>query len=224
MTEGDPLIAEALRVYRRYAVEVVEALGLCPWAEHARKTGRARELVLLADRPNVGPVLQAISEHTARPELEILLVIFPRLLTDRRRFEHFVAEIREADAKRHALGEIPFAMAAFHPDATPDLHDSERLIPFLRRTPDPTIQLVRRSSLDRVRERSPEGTEFVELRFIDPLAFASTETRSLRERIADTNRATVVELGVERVEALLADIRRDRNESYAKLTRAAGCE
>lgn len=221
MPTGDPLIAEALRIYRRYALEVVEELGLCPWAEHARKSGRVVEQVVLSDRRELGPVLGAISEHCQREQVEILLLIFPRLAIDRRGFEHFVAEIREADAKRHALGEIPFAMAAFHPDAAADLGDPERLIPFLRRTPDPTIQLVRRSVLERVRDRSPEGTEFMDLRLLDPLALASVETRSLRERIAATNRDTVVSLGVERVEALLAEIRRDRDESYAKLTKSA---
>lgn len=217
MPTGDALITEALRIYRRYAVEVVEGLGLCPWAEAARKNGRVVEQVLLCDQRDVASTLDAIAQHGPDGRVEILLLIYPRLALDRRGFEQFVARVRDADAKRHELGAIPFAMAAFHPDAEPELRNAERLIPFLRRSPDPTIQCVRRSVLDRVRNRFPEGTEFVDLRFVDPRALSVTETRSLRERIAEANRDTVLDVGVERVEALLAEIRRDRDESYAKL-------
>lgn len=217
MPADEALIAEALRIYGRYALEIVEGLGLCPWAEHARKTGRVAERVLLSPRADVGPVLDVITEFAPRTKVEILLVIFPRLLLPRRGFEQFVAGIRDADAKRHPLGEIPFAMAAFHPDAAPELADAERLIPFLRRTPDPTIQLVRQSVLERVRDRAGEGTEFVDVRFLDPSALRMLEPESLRERIAKANLSTILNVGVEHVEALLADIRRDRDESYARL-------
>jgi hypothetical protein len=214
------LVQEALRVYRRYAREVVEDLGLCPWAEHARKAGRVSERVLLGADGEVEPVLELIGAHGMDERTEILLVIFPRLGLGRRRFEHFVADVREADAARHELGAVPFAMAAFHPDAAPELDDSQRLIPFLRRTPDPTIQLVRRSVLERVRERSPEGTGFFDLSSLDPRTLHTVDPPSLRQRISEANRATVLQRGVEHVELLLQEIRRDRDESYARILRA----
>lgn len=216
MPADDALIAEALRIYRRFAVEVVEGLGLCPWAEHARKSGRVTERVLLSDRRDVGAAQSAIAEHAERPDVEILLLIFPLLALDRRAFEHYVAELGQAEADRHPVGEVPFAMAAFHPDAPAHLDDAERLIPFLRRSPDPTIQLVRRSVLEQVRQKAPEGTEFVDLRLLDPKALATDRPPSLRERIAEENLRTVRRLGVEHVERLLADIRRDRDASYAR--------
>lgn len=220
MDGREALIAEALRIYRRYATEVVEGLGLCPWAEHARRAGHVVERVLLLSTPDVQPAMDVVAELAGRPEVEILLVIFPLLELDRRRFEHFVAELREADAKRHELGSIPFVMAAFHPDAEAELSDPERLIPFLRRSPDPTIQLVRRSVLERVRRRAPEGTGFVDLRQLDPRELAAEEPLGLRERIARDNLETVQRMGVARVEELLADIRRDRDRSYARLVAA----
>lgn len=220
MDGREALIAEALRIYRRYATEVVEGLGLCPWAEHARRAGHVVERVLLLSTPDVQPAMDVVAELAGRPEVEILLVIFPLLELDRRRFEHFVAELREADAKRHELGSIPFVMAAFHPDAEAELSDPERLIPFLRRSPDPTIQLVRRSVLERVRRRAPEGTGFVDLRQLDPRELAAEEPLGLRERIARDNLETVQRMGVARVEELLADIRRDRGRSYARLVAA----
>ena len=73
------------------------------------------------------------------------------------------------------VGESPFAMAAFHPDAAADLDDPERLIPFLRRTPDPTIQLVRQEALERVRGRHPQGTAFVDPQLFSAQAFAQEE-------------------------------------------------
>jgi hypothetical protein len=218
------LVEEALRVYRRYAREVVEGLGLCPWAEHARKSGRVVERVLIEGEPQVAPVLGLIDEYAVDEQTEILLVIFPRLDLDRRGFERFVSRVRQADAERHELGAIPFAMAAFHPEAPPQLEDSARLIPFLRRTPDPTIQLVRRGVLERVRERAPDGTGFVNLWDLGPDAAAGERPVPLRQKIADANRQTVLQHGVEEVEALLVAIRRDRDESYRRLLGgAAAC-
>jgi hypothetical protein len=217
----EALSAEAIRIYRRYAVEIVEQLRLCPWAEHARKSGHVSERVLLGRSPDCRSALEVIAEHAPRSEVEILLLIFPRLALDRQRFEHFVAELREADSQRHRLGDIPFAMAAFHPDAAPELDAPERLIPFLRRTPDPTIQLVRRSVLERVRERAPEGTGFFDLASFDSTSSSHVEAPSLRERIAAANHQTVVCTGVGRIEARLADICRDRDRSYARVLGAA---
>src|SRR5262249_32562635 len=45
MTVPAALSEEAVRVYRRYQIEIVEALNLCPWAERARLEGRVREVV-----------------------------------------------------------------------------------------------------------------------------------------------------------------------------------
>ena len=210
------LTAEALRIYRRFAIEVVEGLGLCPWAEHARKSGRVTERVLLVQEPDVGAAQSAIAEHAEDESVELLLLIFPRLALSRRGFEHYVAELARAEANRNEVGKVPFAMAAFHPDAGADLSDAERLIPFLRRSPDPTIQLVRRSVLEAVRERAPEGTEFVDVRLFDPKLFAAVKTPSLRARIAEENLRTVRRVGVAEIERILADIRADRDASYAR--------
>jgi hypothetical protein len=221
MDVDEALVAEAIRIYRRYALEIVEELGLCPWAEHARRTGRVLEQVLLAETPDVEPALAAIQAVVGRPEIEILLLIFPRLGLDRRGFEHYLGAIREADAALYELGGIPFAMAAFHPDAEPELDEPERLIPFLRRTPDPTIQLVRRSVLERVRAHSPEGTGFVDLRLLGTNPSLLAQPPSLRERIAAANLGTVLNVGVDAVEARLAGIRLDRDDSYARILRTA---
>ena len=217
----DALIAEALRIYRRYATEIIERHGFCPWAERARLEGHVTERVLVQQDPaDMAPSLAAISELAGNPAIEIGLLIYPRLELGRVDFDHFTAELRRADTPRHELGTVPFAMAAFHPDARPDLSDAERLIPFIRRSPDPTIQLVRQSVLERVRSRSPEGTAFLDPASLDLerlLAEQADAPVPLRQRIARTNRDTVSRVGVGEVEAQLAEIFRDRDQSYARL-------
>lgn len=217
------LIREALRIYRRYATEIIERHAFCPWAERARLDGHVTERVLTqSDATDMAPSLDAISELDADPAIEIGLLIYPRLQLARLEFEHFVGQLRREDTPRHALGEVPFAMAAFHPDARADLSDPERLIPFIRRSPDPTIQLVRQSVLDRVRSRSPEGTAFIDPASLDlELLLAEKEkektTLPLRQRIARANQETVSEVGVGELDSQLADIFRDRDETYARL-------
>lgn len=213
----DELVREALRVNRRYVTEIVEDLGLCPWAARAMREGRvSRRVVVEGGSAQVSASLDVMAELAADETTEIGLLIYPRFDLGRFEFERFVACLRDRDAARHELGTIPFAMAAFHPEAPADLSDAERLIPFLRRTPDPTIQLVRESVLERI--RGSEGTSFVDLNLIDLDDLASLGSpRSLRERIASTNLEVVACVGVAEVERRFADIRRDRDESYARL-------
>jgi hypothetical protein len=218
VTDDSALRREALRVYRRYALEVVEGFDLCPWAAYARRDGRVAEHVILAEnKADPQQSLMLLAALVGQPKIEIALFIYPDLELDRLGFESFVRQLRELDAARHAVGEIPFAMAAFHPDARADLGDADRLIPFLRRTPDPTIQMVRQTALDRVRGGAQEGTSFFDLSNIALLPMPQKEPISLRQRIAEANLETTREVGVERLETLLTNIRRDRDESYAKL-------
>ena len=209
---------EALRVHRRYQTEIVERCGLCPWAEGARLGGRVRERVLLqTDGTDVGPSLAALSELAADRSVEVAFLVYPRLEVSRLGLEDFAATVRTADGARYELGKVPFVFAVFHPDAEPETDDPERLIPFLRRTPDPTFQLVRVAVLDAVRSLSSQGTQFV-----SPAAFEAMQSAQvqvpLRERIARTNLATVRRMGIETMRRALDDIRRDRDEAYARLT------
>lgn len=209
----DPWAREAVRVYRRYQLEIVEACGLCPWAERARLDGRVRERVILGEP--LADALGYIGELAADEGVEIGLLLFPKLTIDRTGFDRFIAKLQDADRDRHPLGEIPFMFAAFHPDAAADLSHPERLIPFLRRTPDPTIQLVRASVVDRMRTRVPHGTQFFDPSLLDAPPLDSGP--ELREKIAQTNMATVKRMGVEELRAKLDDILRDRNEAYRAL-------
>lgn len=214
----DALREQALRVYRRYAIEVVEAFTLCPWAAPARRDGHVSEHVIVAEfQQDPQQSLALLASLAERTEIEIALFIYPDLDLDRLNFESFVRTVRERDGARYEIGEIPFAMAAFHPDARADVKEPERLIPFIRRTPDPTIQVVRRSALDRVRGTSQEGTSFFDVSQLGMLPLPQKEPLSLRQRIAQANLETALEVGIEHLESVFRDIRQDRDESYARV-------
>jgi hypothetical protein len=218
---ADEIEKETLRVNRRYMLEVVERFLLCPWATRARLDGQVAECVFQQESSeDFAPSLARISELAALPALEIALFIYPCLGLARLDFEHFARRLRALDHDRHAIGGVPFALAVFHPDATPQLDDAERLIPFLRRSPYPTLQLVRTSALERVRGDEVEGTAFLDLEAHGAATWANGPAPlSLRERIAQRNLAAVLEEGVENVEAAITAIHADRDATEARLGR-----
>lgn len=209
---------EARRLYRRYATEVVERFCLCPWAERARAEGHVSEHVLLCEKTaDFSDVLALVQQLATRREIEVAVLIFPRLELPRPDFERFVSALSRRDAAQYELGAVPFAMAAFHPLAPAHLEDPERLISFIRRSPDPLIQLIRHEVLASVRRDLGGGTEFVSLEHLSLEALTSAPRLSLRERVAESNLRTIKDFGIERMQAILDDIRADRDRTYAKL-------
>ena len=76
---SDRLIAEALRVNRRYVEEVVIGWELCPWAARAWLDGQVTQRVFADAEPAAPAVAAFIDELSARPEAAIGLAIFPRV-------------------------------------------------------------------------------------------------------------------------------------------------
>jgi hypothetical protein len=211
----DRLRSEALRLYRRYEVELVQALNLCPWAARARREGHVTERVLLDRALDAAGTARVVRELGDDHEVHIGLLLFPRLTVRRHDFQRFVSEVRDEAARQ---GEMLMALAAFHPDAEPDDAAAERLVPFLRRTPDPTIQLVRCAVLDRVRDDHPHGTDFMDPDTLDLSALLTTPpVVPLHERVAESNLERVRSVGIDQVRAMLDDIRADRERTYARL-------
>ena len=214
-------VAEAERLYRRYQLEIVEGVGLCPWAARARTDDVFRARVLLGADAPVEATLEAIDALAKDPGAEVAVLIYPRLALGRAAFERFVARVRDADVPRYPIGRVPFVFAAFHPDAEPDASGAERLIPFLRRTPDPTIQLLRSDVLDRVRSGTPQGTQFVDQVTFDFNApLQGHVPLPLRERIARANLATVDGMGITEMTRRLDAIAQDRERTYRELESA----
>lgn len=216
--DDEALIEEARRVYGRYAKEFVEELRMCPWAARSRAEHHTEERYLLGQEPDEEQALAAIDAFAKNPGIEVGLVIFPQLALDRPEFERWVARLRELDTARCRPARPEMALAAFHPDAEANTETPYRLVPFIRRSPDPLVQCVRTSILDDLRKED-RGTNYVDPKGADLLALFKTlqEKRPpLHERVAEMNRDTLLGLGIERARALLDDILRDRDRSYAR--------
>jgi hypothetical protein len=200
----DALRAEALRLNTRYVDEIVLAWDLCPWAGKAFTSGQVRQRVLLAEAPAPEDVLPVLDELDAASDVAIGLVIFPRLVTRAAAFDAFAERVRRADhARRPDAARSPpspsFLVAAFHPESGAGAPETfatpPQLVSFVRRTPDPTLQLVRTSVLRRATGEGPLVSDDVTRR----------------------NFETVSARGAAALDAVLREIRRDRDESYARL-------
>ena len=204
---------ETVRLYRRYEQEIVEAHDFCPWASRVRRDGRmAEEVLLQKDDTEVAPtvaVLNSLPGHT-----DLALLFYPRMPIAREDFERFAARVRDASGANRPAGTDPWVLVAFHPDAQPRIDEPERLVPFLRRTPDPTLQVVRSSVLDRVRASSAEGTQFVDTHMLEKW---KPPPPTLRERIAQANLTTTLRIGIETLAREIDDIIGDRVRTHAAL-------
>lgn len=219
------------RIHDRYLVEVVEGLKLCPFARKSREQGRVHRPVLRADGLN--PTAHAaadvlIQTATQHADAEIVLLTFvgedPRLATPAT-FDVLVREIRTIyDASDDAPR--PFFMVGFHRDLgsfpegeAPEL-TRDTLVPLLRRTPDPVIQCVDATTLERVRrqaQRTAHERMVAEMTAVNPALKAVAE-RSIcpdSELSADIARANFESVahgeGRAELERCLADIRRERD-------------
>ncbi len=201
---------QALARNDRYLREFVEALRMCPYAKACRESGKLHRRVLRSREA----ALPALGEIEALPEeaMEVALLIFPDEPADgagsARAFEAFAAGLRDSIAQAHPGADPPFYCVAFHPDLPRDLADANRAVRFIRRSPDPTIQLVRASVLRSVRGEKTGGSRYVDtsrLSLEEAMALASP--LSLAERIAQANHATLQREGPDRIEALLGSFR-----------------
>ncbi len=169
----------------------------------------------------IAPAVAALDAWAAAERVEIGFLLFPRLQIARLAFDELVARVRTADSDRRPVGAPPFALAAFHPEAEPDPRDPERLIPFLRRTPDPCVLVVRMATLERVRSNRTQGTKFIDAAALEASLANEAAEPSLRQRIARANLATAQRVGVDTLRGAIEAIRRDRDATYGALRDAA---
>ena len=194
----------------RYLREFVEARQLCPYARTCRESGKLLRRVIRR-REEALPAIQQI-EALPADSVEVALLIFPEEPADgepsARAFEAFCAGLRDRMFAAHAGEEAPFYCVAFHPDLPSDVQDAHRAVRFIRRSPDPTLQLVRASVLRSVRGARGGGSRYVDAsRLSLEEAMALVSPLSLSERIAEANLATVRREGPERLAAQLDSLR-----------------
>lgn len=201
----ETLIEAALARNDEYLQQFVEARNICPFARRCRESGALERRVLLQRVPDREAVLEVIAE-LSRPgfaHVEVALLILPRLEIDAAAFEAFTTSVRQAMAKPQVLH-----LVAFHPDAPFDGVNAHRMVPLFRRSPDPTMQLVRASLLDSMKGagddtvwRDPKTIDLEQL-LLDPPA------RSVSEAITLANQRSAQEAGVDVIEAQLGELRR----------------
>ncbi|HZJ64539.1 MAG TPA: hypothetical protein VFD36_13550, partial [Kofleriaceae bacterium] len=134
--------AEVLRILERYLVEVVERHALCPWARAAREQGELA-VGIVWGTPALDAWVAEAERLLALPATRVAMVIAPEIAVSR----EALRALRDVVAAR-----IPSAgVADFHPAAALDLATPARLVPFLRRSPDPLLQLVPLALIDGMR-------------------------------------------------------------------------
>jgi len=190
-------VAEVHRVHRRYAGEVVAANRLCPFLRDIDTGFGAFVAMLDPGEPDVEATVEAIV-GAGNP---VVHVVFPLIRGPSSPFERFAGRVGQALKK--ALRDPP-VMATFHPELAGDSGDAHRLVGLLRRAPDPFVQII------------PEGMHEGGTVFA-PLP-AMGEAMPVILPPADPAEANFEKLKGDRAEpllALMAEIRADRDRSYA---------
>lgn len=199
-----------LRILDRYLIEVVERYELCPWARAARLGGELAAAVVWG-APADDDWIAAAGALLARPGAHVAMVVAPELA---------IAPAALRAVRDRVAARLPHAgVADFHPGAALDLATPARLVPFLRRAPDPLLQLVPLALLDAVRA-APPGPDRARQAAI--LGGRGAPPRpGAAERIAAANHATVARHAAA-IEAALEDIAADRAAAYARAGIAGG--
>lgn len=197
----DDVVREALRRNDRYVLEVVESFNLCPFARGARTSGRSVREVFLDESLDLDRLRAVVSRYEREaPEAEVLQWIFPRAGESPEALDAVVVALRPCT-------EV-FAFAAFHPGFRCDPSTPDALVPFFRKTPDPTVQAVRRSVLDGLaREGSPYAASPEEIDLF--LRGKGPPPKTLGARIARDNHARYHREGAAVFEALYASLAAD---------------
>lgn len=224
MNEGsfDPRAAAALERNDRYLREFVEAFNLCPYAKRCREEGALHRVVLLdaGGAPGTASFEAAVEaldgaisgvEREPAGAVEVALILFPALAPvlardseGARNFEQLLAAARARAQARHPRADMPFYCVAFHPGFTGDLGDAHRAVRLIRRSPDPTVQLVRASVLRAVRGANPGGSHYVDVSGMSATELmALAAPVSVSDRIGAANLRTLRALGGEAVDRLL---------------------
>ncbi|GIW72316.1 MAG: hypothetical protein KatS3mg102_1858 [Planctomycetota bacterium] len=205
---------EVLRINERYVTEIVEAFGICPFARRARERGQIARTVLPQSDPAraLGPALQALLalERTEPAQVLMGMFIFPCLRIGLRAFSAFAERLQQAYAARCGPAR-QFVGVVFHPGYALRATSPAAAVPWLRRSPDPTLQWTRHSALEAARRALPAGP-------LPQGGLVRTDPHSaVSARIAAANFALVTDEARRiELERIFADIAADRARSYAR--------
>ena len=205
MVAVDARAREVRRLLDRYLVEIVEAYDLCPWARTSRASGELA-VEILWGTPSLEAWTAAAGRAFAAPGTRVAMLVAPELALSRAELHG----VRDQVAKQ--VGTL--GIAEFHPDATFDGKTPARLVPFLRRSPDPLLQCVPLALLDQVRGPPIDVDRAAQIAMLVMAGGVHAVKPELADRIARANHARVSQ---HEVEAKLAAIAEDRAASYARV-------
>jgi hypothetical protein len=201
----EALACEALRLHERYHRELIERFSVCPWAKPARADGRTRAHVIVDTSCSPEELMPVLARWAADRTVDVAFLIAPRFAGDADAFADWAVSI--GDQQREE-----FLTAPFYPSAP----DSAGAIHFLRQTPDPTVQLVRRSRLEEIRAQDPPHyTDIFDLNLRE--LEAEKAPRTVAASVLTHNERMIEREGRPEIRAILDDIREDRDRTYAKL-------
>lgn len=189
---------EVLHVHKRYATEVVQQFGLCPFTRDV-EVAFGKFCVMLDREPDHDATRAAILEAKS----PVLHVVFPLALPPANIFERFASTLV---ASLRGRLESPPVMAAFHPELVGDRDSAHRMIGLLRRAPDPFVQFIPAGNHE-------GGTVF------------ASSVEEAEEAAVDRSEANFRRLRGGKLDELLgivADIRADRDRRYAPYVGAWG--
>jgi hypothetical protein len=142
--ESEALVHEALRLQERFQREVIERFSICPWAKAARLEDRIRAHVVVHAPCEPSELRPIVDEWASDTAAEVAFIIAPLFDAGAESFEKWTAAVG-------ALRADVFLSASFHPDPL----EPTGTIHFLRQSPNPTVQLVRRARLEEIRAQDP---------------------------------------------------------------------
>ncbi len=184
-------------------LHVIEGLNLCPFARSCRVTGMLHREVVRAEDLPAALQERVLALQTSRDgDFEVGLVIAPDFGQGPQAWEALIHQTNDRVAQLLAgAGLQPVCYAvAFHPQMAYRTETPLQLVGLLRHSPDPTLQLVRRETLDRIRDYRGEH------RFLDVTSWSGPEEIlaaaaelagkvALSDRIAAANYATWQRMG-----------------------------
>ncbi len=205
MNPREVLRCEALRLHERYHHELIERFSVCPWARPARSEGRTRAHVVTEASCSAKGLASVVAAWAADETADVAFVIAPRFTAGAVAFSDWAAAIGEQQKD-------VFLTASFHPGVP----DSAGSIHFLRQTPDPTVQLVRRTRLEEIRAQDPP--HYTDIFNLDLRALeAGKPPRTVAASVLAHNERLIEREGRAKIQRILDDIREDRNRTYAAI-------
>lgn len=201
----EALRSEALRLHERYQRELIERFSVCPWAKPAHAAGRSRAHVVTSASCSLDELTPVLRGWADDETVEVAFVIAPRFVGGAEAFAAWASSIATH------LDEL-FLTAPFYPSAS----ESAGSIQFLRQTPDPTVQLVRRARLEEIRAQDPPHyRDIFEIDLSD--LGAKKPPQTVAASVISHNERMLEREGRAEIQQILDDIRGDRERSYARL-------